>query len=216
MDPITNSLAGAAAVPPPSAAAPSTQNNPGQSPGDARKVEKGSESQPMRLEPSTLPSRDETRDAFGLTAEERRVVEEMKARHDEVVRHEQAHAQVGGEHAGNPTYDYQQGPDGRRYAVSGQVKIDTSPEDEPEATIDKMEVVKRAALAPAEPSPQDRKVAQTADRIRNQAQAELIAQRAEERRERLEGPQDSDRAAEADRQRAEASDAVQNAIAGLV
>ena len=57
------------------------------------------------------------------------------------------------------------GPDGNRYAIGGEVSIDVAPVDgDPEATIAKMEIVKAAALAPAEPSAQDRKVAAIAER----------------------------------------------------
>ena len=96
-------------------------------------------------------------------------------------RHEEAHARVGGEYAGQPSYEFQQGPDGKNYAVSGEVPIDVSPvADDPEATIEKMRIVKAAALAPAEPSGQDRKVAATADQESAKAQAELMARRREE------------------------------------
>ena len=99
-----------------------------------------------------------------LSDQERQAVAKLKATDREVRAHEQAHATAGGQHAGAPSYEYQRGPDGRQYAVGGEVPIDTSPvPGDPEATIDKMEVVKRAALAPAEPSGQDRSVAAQAD-----------------------------------------------------
>ncbi|WP_207479802.1 putative metalloprotease CJM1_0395 family protein [Arenibaculum pallidiluteum] len=113
-----------------------------------------------------------------LSEDEQKAVRELKARDQEVRAHEQAHASVGGQHAGSPSYSYQAGPDGRRYAVGGEVQIDTSPEADPEATIRKMEVVKRAALAPAEPSSADVKVAASADRIRQDAERELNRQKA--------------------------------------
>jgi hypothetical protein len=115
-----------------------------------------------------------------LSEEDRRTVEKLKARDREVRTHEQTHAAVGGQYAGAPSYTYQTGPDGRRYAVGGEVSIDASPEKDPAATIEKMEIVKRAALAPAEPSAQDVKVAQTAERQRAEAQRQLARQRAEE------------------------------------
>jgi hypothetical protein len=115
-----------------------------------------------------------------LSEEERRQVDELKARDREVRTHEMAHMTAGGQYAGSPSYTYQTGPDGERYAIGGEVMIDTSPEKDPAATIAKMEVVKRAALAPAEPSAQDVKVAQMAEQQRAQAQAELSRQRAEE------------------------------------
>lgn len=117
-----------------------------------------------------------------LNAEEKQVVEQLKARDREVRDHEQAHARVGGPYAGEPSYTYQAGPDGKRYAVGGEVPIDVAPvEGDPEATIAKMEIVKAAALAPAEPSGQDRKVAALADAQRLAATADLTALGQEEK-----------------------------------
>ncbi len=116
-----------------------------------------------------------------LTEEERKIVAEMKARDAEVRRHEEAHARTGGQYAGAPSYQYDQGPDGKKYAVSGEVPIDVSPvAGDPAATIRKMETVKRAALAPAEPSSQDRAVAAKADQEKMQARAEQLQERREE------------------------------------
>jgi hypothetical protein len=113
-----------------------------------------------------------------LSQEEQAVVAELRARDREVRDHEQAHARVGGPYAGEPSYSYQTGPDGQRYAIGGEVAIDVAPIDgDPEATIQKMEVVKAAALAPAEPSGQDRKVAALADAQRMQAIADLASLR---------------------------------------
>lgn len=121
--------------------------------------------------------------ADGLSEAEQKVVAELKRRDAEVRAHEQAHAQVGGEYAGAPSYEYEVGPDNQRYAVAGEVPIDAAPvPGDPEATIQKMEVVKRAALAPAEPSSADRQVAALADRQRAAAQAELFSLKAAERR----------------------------------
>ncbi|WP_169570047.1 putative metalloprotease CJM1_0395 family protein [Sneathiella limimaris] len=114
----------------------------------------------------------------GLSDAELEQVEDLKARDREVRAHEQAHAAVGGQYAGSPTYEYQTGPDRVRYAVGGEVKIDVAPvPGDPSATITKMDIVIKAALAPAEPSSQDRKVAATASKQRAEAQAELNAQR---------------------------------------
>ena len=88
--------------------------------------------------------------------------------------HEQAHAAVGGPYAGHPHYNFTQGPNGVRYATSGHVKIDISPvAGDPAATVRKMDVVRRAALAPANPSPQDRAVAAKATQEGVRARAEL-------------------------------------------
>jgi len=115
----------------------------------------------------------------GLTESQQDQVAALKARDKEVRDHEQAHARVGGPYAGEPSYSYQTGSDGQRYAIGGEVAIDAAPvADDPEATIAKMEVVKAAALAPAEPSSQDRKVAALAETQRMQAIADLAALRA--------------------------------------
>ncbi len=108
-------------------------------------------------------------------------VRELKAADREVRAHERAHAAAGGVHAGQPSYRYRTGPDGRRYAVAGEVAIDTSPvAGDPRATLQKADQVGRAATAPAEPSPQDRQVAAAAQALRREARAELNRQRAAE------------------------------------
>jgi hypothetical protein len=95
--------------------------------------------------------------------------------------HEQAHAAVGGSYAGAPSYTYVRGPDGQRYAVAGEVSIDTSAvAGDPQATLSKMEIVVRAALAPAEPSAQDLRVAAQAQAQMVQARVELAELRLSE------------------------------------
>ena len=122
------------------------------------------------------------------------LIRELAARDREVRAHEQAHNSVGGEYAGAAEYTYEVGPDGKRYAVGGEVSIDVSkvPGD-PEATIEKADQVRRAALAPAEPSAQDLRVAALASQIELEAQSELraqqraeVAEAAEERSEQQE------------------------------
>lgn len=114
--------------------------------------------------------------------QERLEIAELASRDREVRAHEQAHASVGGSYAGAPTYIFKRGPDGKSYAVGGEVGIDTSPvPNDPEATLRKMELVQRAALAPAEPSAQDRRVAAQASAQAAVARAELAQlRRAEE------------------------------------
>lgn len=113
-----------------------------------------------------------------LSAEEVEQVEQLQARDREVKAHEQAHKAAAGQYAtSGPTYSYQRGPDGKRYAVGGSVGIDTSEAETPQKTITKMQVVRRAALAPAEPSAQDRKVAALASQQMSEARAELAEQR---------------------------------------
>jgi len=110
---------------------------------------------------------------------EQRQVESMKERDQEVRTHEQAHATIGGQYAGSPQYDFQRGPDGQRYAIDGEVSIDVSTENTPQQTIRKMQQVRAAALAPAEPSPQDLQVAAEASRIAFEARSKLAEERKE-------------------------------------
>ncbi len=113
-----------------------------------------------------------------LTDEEKAAVEKLKKIDQDVRAHEAAHKNVGGQFAGSASYTYQSGPDGKRYAVGGEVPIDVSPiEGDPEATIAKLDVVINAALAATKPSAQDRKIAASAVAARNQARAELSAQK---------------------------------------
>lgn len=116
-----------------------------------------------------------------LTPEEEEQVQNMKRRDAEVRRHEMAHVAAGGPHTGGASYELERGPDGRAYAVAGEVSVDVSPvPGDPEATLRKMQQVKRAALAPADPSPQDRRVAGQADAIAAKARMELRDVQSEE------------------------------------
>jgi hypothetical protein len=106
--------------------------------------------------------------------QELQTIRELSQRDREVRSHEQAHQAVGGQYTGGMTLSYERGPDGRRYAVAGEVSIDISPvPGNPTATLAKAEQVRRAALAPAEPSAQDRSVAAAAMQLKTEAQIEL-------------------------------------------
>ena len=127
--------------------------------------------------------RDKGTNPQDLTEEELQQVEALKDRHEEVVRHEEAHAAVGGQYAGAPSYDYQTGPDNKRYAVGGEVMIDTSEvANDPEATLRKADQIRAAALAPAEPSSQDRRVAAQADAMAAKARQEMASEVNNEKR----------------------------------
>lgn len=112
-----------------------------------------------------------------LSADELDQLRQLKERDQDVRAHEQAHASVGGVHAGSMSFTYQVGPDGVRYAIGGEVNVDVSPvANDPQATIDKMAQIQRAALAPAEPSAQDRKVAAQAGQQAAKALADLSSE----------------------------------------
>lgn len=109
-----------------------------------------------------------------------RELNELKRRDREVRAHEQAHVGAGaGLVRGGAHYQYKKGPDGRLYAVGGEVSIDTSEGRTPQETIQKMDRVKAAALAPANPSPQDRNVAAEAAGKATKARMELARETTE-------------------------------------
>lgn len=130
-------------------------------------------------------------DGQELTEEEQQKVKEMKERDEEVRVHENAHKSAGGQYAAAPTYTYETGPDGKRYITDGEVSIDIGEEKDPQATIEKMQVVKRAAMAPAEPSGQDRKVYQEANQKEAAARQELAEDKKEEAKEKQEKVKES-------------------------
>ncbi|WP_426414922.1 putative metalloprotease CJM1_0395 family protein [Aestuariirhabdus sp. LZHN29] len=144
--------------------------------GDSSSEEE-SEARPSR--PAAAPE-----EAAGSSERQRLELSELVARDREVRNHEQAHASVGGALAGAASFQYTVGPDGRRYATSGEVSIAVGrvPGD-PQATITQAEQVQRAALAPANPSVQDRQVATQAAQIKLQATRDLAAQEQQDRRE---------------------------------
>ncbi|PHS14405.1 MAG: hypothetical protein COA86_15815 [Kangiella sp.] len=111
---------------------------------------------------------------------EQQEVASLQARDREVRAHESAHSSVGGSLAGSPNLNFTSGPDGKRYATSGDVSIDISKvANDPSATIAKLQQVQRAALAPSQPSSQDRKVAAIASAGISDAQVELSLERLE-------------------------------------
>jgi hypothetical protein len=115
-----------------------------------------------------------------LSSEESQQIAELKSRDQEVRSHEMAHMMVGGNLVRKgASYQYQIGPDGQRYAVGGEVSIDSGAvSGDPSATIRKMQQVKRAALAPANPSSQDHAVAASASETEAAARQQLMQQTA--------------------------------------
>ncbi len=110
------------------------------------------------------------------TPQAQQQVQKLKQADANVRQHEAAHQSAGGGNAGAASFTYTRGPDGKSYATAGEVQVDISPENEPSATISKMEQVKAAALAPNDPSPQDLRVAAQADALKLKAQSELRQQ----------------------------------------
>lgn len=112
-----------------------------------------------------------------LSPQAQKIVAELQARDREVRAHEAAHVAAGGGLASAANFTYTIGPDGRRYAVAGDVQIDTSTTGSPQEDIARAAAIRRAALAPAQPSGQDRAVAMEAARMEIEARAALAAER---------------------------------------
>lgn len=132
-----------------------------------------------RVEDSATPGQkgqgSQGSDGVELSSEAQKRVAEL-ARTDQQVRaHEAAHMAAGGGLVrGGASYSYQRGPDGKNYVVGGEVSLDASEvPNNPSATLQKAQQIRAAALAPADPSPQDRKVAAEAGAMALRAAQEL-------------------------------------------
>lgn len=127
-------------------------------------------------------------DGTPMAPEEIQLLEQLKQTDREVRQHEMAHQIAGGAYTGGASYEYEVGPDGKRYAVAGEVPIDYGPvPGDPQATIEKMQTVIAAAMAPADPSPKDHQVAAQARQYLLEAKLEAAMQRIEMEQARTSG-----------------------------
>jgi len=149
-------------------------NNKQENPQNTRQADNRDDSKQPRAETRTVRQESE------LSQDEKRELEQLKNRDREVRAHEAAHKNVAGNLArGNAQFTFDTGPDGQRYAVGGEVSIDTSKvSGDPQATITKAQTVRRAANAPAQPSSQDHAVAAKASQLEAEARRELAEQAA--------------------------------------
>ncbi len=114
-----------------------------------------------------------------LSEKEKQEVAKLKTRDQEVRAHEQAHiAALGG---GAAQYTYEVGPDGRRYAVEGEVPVSIkSSTGDPRATIREARKVAQAAVAPAQPSGADYAARTRALEVERKAREDLREKKREE------------------------------------
>lgn len=107
-------------------------------------------------------------------ADDKALLAKLQARDAKVRAHEARHVMAaGGQAAGAPTYTYQTGPDGQRYAIGGSVNISMRTTGDPEADARQARTARRAALATGEPSARDMQTA-----MRATSRAALAKQRA--------------------------------------
>lgn len=126
---------------------------------ETRKVEK-SENEKLQEKQDTEKT-EKSQSTEELSRDEKRLVNELQARDTEVRAHEAAH-QAGGASTGGASYTYQQGPDGKMYAIGGEVSVTMRSGSSPEETIRNAQAVIASAMAPGDPSAQDLAVASSA------------------------------------------------------
>lgn len=112
--------------------------------------------------------------------EYKNAIRELSSIEDKVLAHEQAHMNVGGDLAGSASYSYSVGPDGKRYITGGEVPISMPNSGDKEKMLADLEQVKKAALAPAEPSSQDLSVAAEASAQAIKIRGELASEKIKE------------------------------------
>ena len=135
-----------------------------------KKIEKESEDKRVKEPGST----DE------LSKDEERLVRDLSSRDTEVRAHEAAHQAAGGGMVGAASYTYQQGPDGKMYAIGGEVPISMKAGSTPEETIANARQIATAAMAAGNPSPQDFAVASSARVMEMKAQQQVARELQEE------------------------------------
>ena len=142
---------------------------------ESKKAEHEKEQEEKKTQESKKSSAPEE-----LSEDEERLAKDLASRDSEVRAHEAAHQAVGGGLAGAASYTYQQGPDGRMYAIGGEVSISMPSGSSPEETVKNARQVAAAALAAGNPSPQDFSVASSAKVMEMKALQEITKQAQEE------------------------------------
>ncbi|MDY6135005.1 putative metalloprotease CJM1_0395 family protein [Campylobacter lanienae] len=145
------------------------------------------ESQSVNVTQSSESNEQEnSNNQYELTQDQKMQVIELQRRDLEVRTHEAAHMSAGAGLTTGASYSYQRGPDDKMYAIGGEVGIDTSPGKTPEETLKKASQIKRAALAPAQPSSADLQVAATATNMEIEAKMEIQKNQNQETKEKTE------------------------------
>ncbi len=134
----------------------------------ARKADGTEKADGVRGEAKAGPSR--------LKPAEVQEVQELVERDRQVRAHEAAHQSAAGSLGGAASFTYKTGPDGKSYAVGGEVSVDMSAGRTPEETVARAAQIRAAALAPADPSPQDLAVAAQATAMEAAARQEMARQ----------------------------------------
>lgn len=122
------------------------------------------------LSTSSTNSPRDTETKSGNNSNERKQLELSQT---QIQRHIESHRAVTTQHSSPPNYQYQS-LDGALYIVSGDVVFDTSAEsNNPQATLEKAQLIRMASMAPIDPSLQDRNASQQAMMMVTQAKGEI-------------------------------------------
>jgi hypothetical protein len=134
-----------------------------------------------KKEGSFVKKDDDTQSPNHLTTAQKEQVIKLQQRDTHVRAHEAAHLAAGGSVvSGGASYTYQKGPDGKMYAVGGEVPIHVTKGSNPKETLSIARQLRAAALAPADPSPQDLKVAASASMMEAKAIQEINQEKIKE------------------------------------
>lgn len=136
--------------------------------------------QEQAAEESEKPESQLTKQEKLQQPEVQQEIRQLQMTEQEVIKHEQAHKSVGGDLTGPVSYTYTNGPDKRRYIDGGEVSIQIKEGSTPEETLSILQRVRDAALAPADPSPQDLRVAASATSQMQQVRSEIAKDNYEE------------------------------------
>lgn len=146
-----------------------------QPPTDKKNTDEGVTNTKATVVTKQTPSQTKTPEV------EQQLIAELAARDAQVRTHEAAHKAAGGNLTGPASFTYQTGPNGKRYAIGGEVSVDTSPvAGDPQATLLKASRIRAAATAPAQPSAQDNSVAASASAMAGEARAQISLEKQRE------------------------------------
>lgn len=148
--------------------------------GEDRRAQKNTPGNTDLSSEKTTSTTDAKQD---LTPDEQAAISKLQQRDRVVRQHEAAHlAASGGLAVSGANFSMQTGPDGKRYAVGGEVRIDISAGRTPEETLRRARIIQAAALAPADPSSADQQIAAQAKNMELAAQMEIASRNRQEQK----------------------------------
>ena len=133
---------------------------------------------PTAKEKLTQENEEKSANGQKLSKEEQKEVKELERIDSQIRRHELTQKAIAGSYArGSVSFDYVTGPDGKKYAKEGHIKIDTRPiPNNPEATIRKARALRSVGLTSTNTSSQSRSVYAEITKIEREARIELMTE----------------------------------------